>query len=89
MPEVDGYDLIRRVRALPAERGGRVPAVALFGPTRPGEWGCLLTSNRTLRRSAHMEDLDVPEVLAAANAMAAISLGRSACRASVQEPACA
>lgn len=29
MPDVDGYSLIRRVRELPAERGGRIPAVAL------------------------------------------------------------
>jgi signal transduction histidine kinase len=29
MPDDDGYALIRRVRALPAEEGGRVPAVAL------------------------------------------------------------
>lgn len=29
MPGGDGYDLIRRVRALPRERGGRVPAVAI------------------------------------------------------------
>jgi CheY-like chemotaxis protein len=29
MPGEDGYDLIRKVRALPAERGGRTPAVAL------------------------------------------------------------
>jgi CheY-like chemotaxis protein len=29
MPEVDGYELIRRVRALGAERGGSTPAVAL------------------------------------------------------------
>jgi CheY-like chemotaxis protein len=29
MPGEDGYALIRRVRALPAEQGGRVPAVAL------------------------------------------------------------
>jgi CheY-like chemotaxis protein len=29
MPGEDGYSLIRRVRALPADRGGRVPAVAL------------------------------------------------------------
>src|SRR3989338_688502 len=28
MPGGDGYDLIRRVRALPAERGGRTPAIA-------------------------------------------------------------
>jgi signal transduction histidine kinase/ActR/RegA family two-component response regulator len=35
MPEEDGYTLIRRVRALPAERGGQVPAVALSARTRP------------------------------------------------------
>jgi signal transduction histidine kinase len=29
MPEQDGYDLIRRVRVLPADDGGQVPAVAL------------------------------------------------------------
>lgn len=29
MPDEDGYSLLRRVRALPPERGGRTPAVAL------------------------------------------------------------
>ena len=29
MPEVDGYELMRRVRELPPESGGRIPAVAL------------------------------------------------------------
>lgn len=29
MPEASGYELIRRIRALPAEKGGRVPAIAL------------------------------------------------------------
>jgi CheY-like chemotaxis protein len=29
MPQMDGYDLIRAVRSLPAEQGGRTPAVAL------------------------------------------------------------
>ena len=29
MPEEDGYSLLRKVRALPPERGGRIPAVAL------------------------------------------------------------
>jgi CheY-like chemotaxis protein len=31
MPGEDGYALIRRVRALPADRGGRTPAAALTG----------------------------------------------------------
>ncbi|HYG79816.1 MAG TPA: ATP-binding protein, partial [Pyrinomonadaceae bacterium] len=34
MPGEDGYELIRKVRALPPERGGRVPAVALTAYAR-------------------------------------------------------
>ncbi len=29
MPEMDGYALIRRIRALPADQGGKTPAIAL------------------------------------------------------------
>jgi signal transduction histidine kinase/DNA-binding response OmpR family regulator len=29
MPDIDGYEFVRRVRSLPAERGGRTPAMAL------------------------------------------------------------
>ncbi|HEX2641234.1 MAG TPA: ATP-binding protein [Pyrinomonadaceae bacterium] len=31
MPEMDGYDLIRQIRALPPENGGQTPAIALTG----------------------------------------------------------
>jgi len=34
MPEEDGYSLIRRIRALDAERGGRIPALALTAYAR-------------------------------------------------------
>jgi CheY-like chemotaxis protein len=34
MPDEDGYELLRKVRALPAERGGRIPAVALTAYAR-------------------------------------------------------
>jgi CheY-like chemotaxis protein len=34
MPEGDGYALIRRVRALPPDRGGRLPAAALTAEGR-------------------------------------------------------
>jgi PAS domain S-box-containing protein len=34
MPESDGYELLRRVRQLPAEAGGRVPAIALTAYAR-------------------------------------------------------
>jgi CheY-like chemotaxis protein len=29
MPEMDGYDLIEKLRALPAEKGGTIPVIAL------------------------------------------------------------
>jgi len=35
MPHQDGYTLIRRIRALPADQGGRTPAVALTALARP------------------------------------------------------
>ncbi len=34
MPGTDGYHLIKQVRALPSDRGGRVPAIALTAYTR-------------------------------------------------------
>jgi signal transduction histidine kinase len=35
MPDVSGYSLIRRIRSLPADRGGRIPAIALTAYARP------------------------------------------------------
>jgi signal transduction histidine kinase/CheY-like chemotaxis protein/putative methionine-R-sulfoxide reductase with GAF domain len=35
MPEMDGYGLIRRIRRLPASRGGRTRAIALTAYARP------------------------------------------------------
>ncbi|MCC5612795.1 response regulator [Nostoc sp. CHAB 5834] len=29
MPKEDGYSFIRKIRALPAEKGGKIPAIAL------------------------------------------------------------
>ena len=34
MPGIDGYDLIRQVRDLPGNRGGKIPAIALTAYTR-------------------------------------------------------
>jgi len=34
MPDADGFDLIHGIRALPVERGGQVPAIALTAYTR-------------------------------------------------------
>jgi signal transduction histidine kinase/PleD family two-component response regulator len=38
MPEADGYSLMRRVRALPPELGGGIPAVAITAHTRNDAW---------------------------------------------------
>ncbi|WP_084736686.1 hybrid sensor histidine kinase/response regulator [Cystobacter ferrugineus] len=35
MPGEDGYTFLRRVRALPVERGGRIPALAITAHARP------------------------------------------------------
>ncbi|YAF95611.1 MAG: PAS domain-containing protein [Nodularia sp. CChRGM 3473] len=37
MPEVDGYSLIRRIRAMPPERGGKIPAIALTAYARESD----------------------------------------------------
>jgi CheY-like chemotaxis protein len=37
MPHEDGYDLIRRIRALGGERGGDVPAIAVTGYATPDD----------------------------------------------------
>jgi signal transduction histidine kinase/CheY-like chemotaxis protein len=37
MPKNDGFDLIRRVRALPPEHGGRIPAIAVSGYANPDD----------------------------------------------------
>lgn len=44
MPEVDGYSLIQRVRALPVEKGGQIPAIALTAYAREDDYQRAITS---------------------------------------------
>ncbi len=44
MPDEDGYSLIRRLRQLPEEQGGRVPVVALTAYARPQDKEQALTA---------------------------------------------
>ena len=37
MAEQDGYDMIRMLRALPPDKGGQIPAVAVTGYVNPGD----------------------------------------------------
>jgi CheY-like chemotaxis protein len=47
MPERDGYDLIRQLRALEPEQGGRIPAVAVTGYATPGDRQRVLAAGYT------------------------------------------
>ena len=44
MPEVDGYEFLRRIRALGPTRGGKVPAIALTAFARPEDRASILES---------------------------------------------
>jgi signal transduction histidine kinase/ActR/RegA family two-component response regulator len=59
MPEENGYDLIRRVRALPLESGGGVPAIALTAFARPEDRSRALAAGfqRHLSKPLEQEEL--------------------------------
>lgn len=61
MPEEDGYSLIRRIRKLSAEQGGKTPAVALTAYARPQDRMHALTSGFQTHVSKPVE----PDELAA------------------------
>ncbi|MGP1385767.1 MAG: PAS domain S-box protein [Thainema sp.] len=44
MPEMDGYDLIRQIRALPVDQGGHLPAIALTAYAREVDYQQALAS---------------------------------------------
>jgi CheY-like chemotaxis protein len=64
MPKEDGYDLIRRVRSLPAERGGRIPAVALTAYARPEDRQRALSSGYQLHMAKPIEAAELIDVMA-------------------------
>jgi CheY-like chemotaxis protein len=62
MPDEDGYELMRQVRALPAERGGQIPAVALTG------YASAKDAKRALAAGYQMfvpKPVDLPELVTA------------------------
>jgi len=73
MPIEDGFDLIRQVRALPAERGGAVPAVALTAYARAEDQARTLAAGYQF----HLPKPVDPNVLATAIARAAGRSGKS------------
>jgi PAS domain S-box-containing protein len=64
MPEEDGYALITRVRALPAERGGRTPAAALTAYVRPEDRMKVLRAGFQLHVPKPVEPAELVAVVA-------------------------
>ncbi len=67
MPDHDGFDLIRRVRERPADRGGRVPAVAITAYARPEDTERSLASGFQMHLS---KPVDMDELLATVASLA-------------------
>jgi CheY-like chemotaxis protein len=61
LPGLDGYELIRRVRALPADEGGAIPAAALTAFARPEDQQKALEAGY----QSHVAKPVVPEELVA------------------------
>ena len=64
MPDEDGYALIRKVRALPAERGGRIPAVALTAYARTEDRVRALSSGYQVHVAKPVEPAELAAVVA-------------------------
>ena len=64
MPGMDGYELIRRVRALPPERGGLVPAAALTAYARPDDRLAALTAGYHIHMAKPVQPAELAVVLA-------------------------
>jgi signal transduction histidine kinase/CheY-like chemotaxis protein len=62
MPAVDGYDLLRQVRQLPPERGGKVPAIALTAFARSSDRTRALLAGFQIHLA---KPIDAPELIAA------------------------
>jgi len=70
MPEVDGYDLIRRIRELPPERGGRTPAVALTAYGRSIDRIRALSAGFQMHMPKPVEPAELATVVASLTGMA-------------------
>ena len=64
MPNQDGYSLIRRIRALEPDRGGRTPAVALSAYSRPEDRIRSLMAGFNLHVSKPVEPTELVTVVA-------------------------
>jgi PAS domain S-box-containing protein len=65
MPGADGYELVRRVRALPPGEGGAVPAVALTGRAAGEDWLAAVGGEFDAHLAKPADAADVVRVVAA------------------------
>ena len=75
MPGEDGYALIRKIRALPTDRGGQTPAVGLTG------WNAAEDEAHVLRAGSQYylaKPIDARRLVTVVAALAALSARRSA-----------
>jgi CheY-like chemotaxis protein len=64
MPGEDGYDLIRKLRALPKARGGDVPAAALTAYARPEDRRRMLNAGYSFHLAKPVEPAELVAVVA-------------------------
>jgi PAS domain S-box-containing protein len=64
MPEEDGYEFIRKLRALSPELGGQIPAVALTAYARPEDRARVLESGYQMHLSKPVEITELVAVVA-------------------------
>jgi signal transduction histidine kinase/CheY-like chemotaxis protein len=63
MPEEDGYDLIRKVRALPRDRGGDIPAAALTAYARAEDRRQMLNAGFSIHLPKPIEPAELVAVV--------------------------
>jgi CheY-like chemotaxis protein len=63
MPGEDGYELIRKVRSLPRERGGAIPAAALTAYARPEDRRRLLNAGFSIHLPKPIEPAELVAVV--------------------------
>jgi PAS domain S-box-containing protein len=64
MPDEDGCDLIRKVRAMPRERGGDIPAAALTAYARPEDRRRMLNAGYSIHLAKPVEPAELVAVVA-------------------------
>jgi len=65
MPDQDGYELMRKLRALPPQRGGKTPAIALTGYASRKDRDRALNSGYQQHMAKPIEQADMIKAIAA------------------------